>query len=209
MTDIPPLQQELHDPQRALLGQTLVLAQRALPYELVELDIVKGETRTSAFLAKNPNGRIPLLEVEPGKYLAESNAILFYLAEGTPLLPDLHWLRAQVLQWMCFEQYSHEPNIATVRFWLHYAELTPERQAAIEQKRVLGYAALDVMAQHLATHPFFVADRYTIADVALYAYTHVADEGGFDLGRYPAIGAWVERVRAQPRHVPITHRVVP
>lgn len=184
----------------------LLLAQRQLPFELVELDIVEGETRTPEFLAKNPNGRIPLLEVEPGTYLAESNAILFYLSDGTPFLPDDRWQRAQVLQWMCFEQYSHEPNIATVRFWVHYTELTPERRAAIEQKRPLGYAALDVMERHLATRPFFVADRYTIADIALYAYTHVADEGGFDLGRYPAVRAWLDRVRAEPRHVPITHR---
>jgi glutathione S-transferase len=182
----------------------LLLSQLALPFELVVMDITKGETRTPAFLAKNPNGRIPLLEVEPGKFLAESNAILFYLSEGTPFLPDDGWLRAQVLQWMCFEQYSHEPNIATVRFWLHYTELTPERRAAIEQKRPLGYAALDVMERHLATRPFFVAERYTIADVALYAYTHVADEGGFDLARFPAVQAWLVRVRAEPRHVPIS-----
>jgi len=182
----------------------LLLAQLAIPFELVQLDIVKGETRTPEFLAKNPNGRIPLLEVEPGKFLPESNAILFYLSEGTPFLPADRWERAQVLQWMCFEQYSHEPNIATVRFWVHYTELTPERRAAIEQKRPLGYAALDVMERHLAQHRFFVGERYTIADIALYAYTHVADEGGFDLGRYPAVRAWLERVRAEPRHVPIT-----
>jgi len=184
----------------------LLLAQLEIPFELVELDITKGETRTPSFLAKNPNGRIPLLEVEPGACLAESNAILFYLSEGTPLLPTDRWERAQVLQWMCFEQYSHEPNIATVRFWLHYAELTPERRAAIEQKRALGYAALDVMERHLATRPFFVGDRYSIADIALYAYTHVADEGGFDLGGHPAVRGWLERVRAEPRHVPITQR---
>jgi glutathione S-transferase len=165
---------------------------------------MKGETRTPEFLAKNPNGRIPLLEVEPGKFLAESNAILFYLSEGTPFLPTDRWERAQVLQWMCFEQYSHEPNIATVRFWVHYTELTPERRAAIEQKRPLGYAALDVMERHLAGHRFFVGERYTIADIALYAYTHVADEGGFELGRYPAVRAWLDRVRSEPRHVPIT-----
>ncbi len=182
----------------------LLLSQVAVPFELVTLDIVKGETRTPEFLAKNPNGRIPLLEVEPGKFLAESNAILFYLSEGTPFLPDDRWARAQVLQWMCFEQYSHEPNIATVRFWLHYTELTPERRAAIEQKRPLGYAALDVMERHLASHRFFVGDRYSIADIALYAYTHVADEGGFELGRYPAVQGWLARVREQPRHVPIT-----
>ena len=182
----------------------LLLAQLAIPFELVQLDIVRGETRTPEFLAKNPNGRIPLLEVEPGKFLAESNAILFYLSEGTPFLPADRWERAQVLQWMCFEQYSHEPNIATVRFWVHYTELTPERRAAIEQKRPLGYAALDVMERHLASRRFFVGDRYTIADIALYAYTHVADEGGFDLGRFPAVRAWLDRVRAEPRHVPIT-----
>ncbi|MCC6847509.1 MAG: glutathione S-transferase family protein [Deltaproteobacteria bacterium] len=184
----------------------LLLAQRGIPFERVELDITKGETRTPAFLAKNPNGRIPLLEVEPGRFLAESNAILFYLAEGTPFLPDDRWLRAQVLQWMCFEQYSHEPNIATVRFWLHAGELTSERRAAIARKRPLGYAALDVMERHLDARPFFVGDRYSIADIALYAYTHVAGEGGFDLGRYPAVGRWLARVRAEPRHVPITHR---
>jgi glutathione S-transferase len=182
----------------------LLLAQLGVPFELVTLDIVKGETRTPEFLAKNPNGRIPLLEVEPGKFLAESNAILFYLSEGTAFLPVDRWERALALQWMCFEQYSHEPNIATVRFWLHYAELTAERQAAIEQKRTLGYAALDVMERHLESRRFFVAERYTIADIALYAYTHVADEGGFELARYPAVRAWLARVRTQPGHVPIT-----
>jgi glutathione S-transferase len=182
----------------------LLLAKLGLPFELVELDITQGATRTPEFLAKNPNGRIPLLEVEPGKFLAESNAILFYLSEGTAFLPTERWERAQMLQWMCFEQYSHEPNIATVRFWVHSTELTPERRAAIEQKRPLGYAALDVMERHLASHRFFVGERYTIADVALYAYTHVADEGGFDLGPYPAVRAWLDRVRAEPRHVPIT-----
>ena len=182
----------------------LLLAQLGIPFELRLLDIVKGETRTPEFLAKNPNGRIPLLEAEPERYLAESNAILMYLAEGSPFLPPDRWERAQVLQWMCFEQYSHEPNIATVRFWLHYAELTAERRAAIEQKRVLGYAALDVMEGHLKGRSFFVADRYSVADIALYAYTHVADEGGFELDRHPAVRAWLERVRTQPGHVSIT-----
>ena len=181
----------------------LLLAQLAMPFELVQLDITKGATRTPEFLAKNPNGRIPLLEVEPGKLLAESNAILFYLSEDTPFLPTDRWERAQVLQWMCFEQYSHEPNIETVRFRVHYTELTPERRAAIEQKRPLGYAALEVMERHLASRRFFVGERYTIADIALYAYTHVADEGGFDLGRFPAVRAWLDRVRTQPRHVAI------
>ena len=184
----------------------LLLTQLDLPFELVELDIVKGLTRTPEFLAKNPNGRIPTLEVQPDVFLPESNAILFYLADGTRFFPTERLERAQVLQWMCFEQYSHEPNIATPRFWLQHLGLTDERRTALEQKRVLGYAALGVMEQHLVARAFFVGERYSIADIALYAYTHVADEGGFDLAPYPAIRAWLDRVREQPRHIPITHR---
>jgi glutathione S-transferase len=184
----------------------LLLTQLGIRFELVEVDILKGLTRTTEFLAKNPNGRIPMLEIEPGVFLPESNAILFYLAEGTPLFPADRLERAQVLQWMCFEQYSHEPNIATSRFWLHSLGVTEERRAAFEQKRALGYAALGVMEQHLAQRAFFVGERYSIADIALYAYTHVADEGGFDLAPYPAIRAWLERVRGQPKHIPITQR---
>jgi glutathione S-transferase len=182
----------------------LLLAQLGLPFERIELDILKGETRTPQFLAKNPNGRIPLLELESGELLAESNAILFYLAEGTAFLPEGRLERARVLQWMFFEQYSHEPYIATSRFWRTHLELTPERLAGLEQKRPLGYAALGVMERHLERHVFFVAERYTIADIALYAYTHVAGEGGFELAGYPAVRAWLERVRAEPRHIPIT-----
>ena len=184
----------------------LLLHQLDIPFELIELDIVKGLTRTPGFLAKNPNGRIPTLEVEPGVFLPESNAILYYLAEGTPFFPTDRLARAQVVQWMCFEQYSHEPNIATVRFWVTHGLLTPERRALLEQKTIFGYAALGVMEQHLAARTFFVGERYSIADIALYAYTHVAAEGGFDLAPYPAIGSWLERVRRQPRHVPITQR---
>ena len=182
----------------------LLLTQLGLPFERIELDILKGETRTPEFLQKNPNGRIPVFEIEPDKFLAESNAIMFYLAEGTPFLPAERWERAQVLQWMFFEQYSHEPNIATSRFWLMHGELTEERRAALPQKRTLGYAALDVMERHLTTYPFFVGNRYSVADITLYAYTHVAHEGGFDLSGYPNIRAWLERVRTQPRHMPIT-----
>jgi glutathione S-transferase len=184
----------------------LLLAQLGLPFERIELDITKGETRTPAFLRRNPNGRIPVLELESGVHLAESNAILFYLADGTPFLPGERLARAQVLQWMCFEQYSHEPNIATSRFWLMHGELTAERRAGLAQKQPPGYAALDVMEQHLATRRFFVAERYSIADIALYAYTHVAGEGGFDLERFPAVRAWLTRVAAEPGHVPITQR---
>ena len=182
----------------------LLLTQLGVQFERIELDIVKGETHTPEFLAKNPNGRIPVLELEDGTCLAESNAIMFYLADGTPFLPVERLARAQVLQWLFFEQYSHEPNIATVRFWLH-TEMTDERRTLLPSKRAQGYAALQVMEQHLRTRTFFVGERYTIADIALYAYTNVADEGGFDLTPYPAINAWLARVRAQPRHIPITH----
>jgi glutathione S-transferase len=181
----------------------LLLHQLGIPFERVEMDILRGETRTPEFLAKNPNGRIPTLELEDGSHLAESNAILCYLADGTPFLPADRLDRARVLQWMCFEQYSHEPNIATVRFWYH-SELTDERRALLPAKRQLGEAALRVMDEHLRTRRFFVGESYTVADIALYAYTHVADEGGFDLAPHGAIRGWLERVRAQPGHVPIT-----
>jgi glutathione S-transferase len=182
----------------------LVLHQLGLPFTRVEMDIVRGATRTAEFLAKNPNGRIPLLELSDGTLLAESNAILFYLADGTALLPDERLARAQVLQWMFFEQYSHEPNVATARYWLHHLEMTPERRAALVEKQRLGVAALGVMEQHLAARDWFVGGRYSIADVALYAYTHVADEGGFDLEPFPAVRAWLARVAREPGHVPIT-----
>ena len=182
----------------------LLLTQLGIPFQRSELDILKGETRTPEFLQKNLNGRIPVLEIAPGQFLAESNAIMFYLAEGTSFLPPDRWERAQVLQWLFFEQYNHEPNIATSRFWLMHGELTEERRAALPQKRTLGYAALDVMETHLSGRSFFVGEHYSIADIALYAYTHVAHEGGFDLGRYPHIRAWLERVRTQPKHIPIT-----
>jgi glutathione S-transferase len=182
----------------------LLLRQLAIPFERVELDIMKEETRTPGFLAKNPNGKIPLLELDDGRCLAESNAILWYLAEGTRFLPDDRFSRAEVLQWMFFEQYSHEPNIATSRFILEHLPPDSPRRAELARKRELGHAALGVMEAHLARHDFFVASRYTIADIALYAYTHVADEGGFDLARFAAVRAWLERVRSQPGHTPIT-----
>jgi glutathione S-transferase len=184
----------------------LLMAQLGLPFERVEYDIDRGETRTPEFLEKvNANGRVPVLETDGGELLPESGAILFYLAEGTPFLPEGRFERADVLRWMFFEQYSHEPNIATPRFWItHHIEMTEERRLSLETKRKLGYAALGVMEGHLADHDFFVAGRYSIADIALYAYTHVADEGGFDLAGFPAVRAWFERVRSQPGHIPIT-----
>jgi len=183
----------------------LLLHQLGIPFERIELDILKGETRTPGFLARNPNGRIPTLELEDGTFLAESNAILWYLAEGTGYLPEERLPRAQVLQWMFFEQYSHEPNIATLRFWTR-AGFLAERSAFVPDKRKWGRAALDVMEGHLRDRRFFAAERYSIADIALYAYTHVADEGGFNLAPYPAIRAWLARVAGQPGHIPITRR---
>ena len=179
----------------------LLLAQLDIEYELVPVDILKGESRTSQFLQKNPNGRIPVLELDDGTFLAESNAILFYLAEGTPYVPAEKVLRAQVLQWMFFEQSSHEPNIATARFWIRHLELTEERQGALAEKVELGNAALAVMERHLSQRRFFVADRYSIADIALYAYTHVADQGNFDLEAFASVRAWCDRVRRQPGYV--------
>jgi glutathione S-transferase len=183
----------------------LLLAQLGIPFERVEYDIDRAETRTPEFLRMNPNGRVPVLELEDGRFIPESNAILFYLAEGTQFLPDDRFERAQVLSWAFFEQYSHEPNIASPRYWItHNLPMTEERRVMLEPKRKLGYAALGVMEGHLKDREFFVGDRYSIADIALYAYTHVADEGGFDLGNFPSINTWLERVAAQPGHVPIT-----
>jgi glutathione S-transferase len=176
----------------------LFLTQLGLPFERIELDTERGETRTPDFLARNPNGKIPLLELADGRRLAESDAILFYLAEGTSYLPTDRFERAQVLQWMFFEQYSHEPNIAVARHWLRHLEITPERRSALTQKQKQGHAALAVMERHLTGRTFFVADRYTIADIALYAYTHVADQGGFDLTPYPEIRTWLGRIATQP-----------
>jgi glutathione S-transferase len=179
----------------------LLLTQLGEPFEWIDIDILKKESRTPEFLAKNPNGKIPVLELEPGVNLAESNAILHYLAEGSAFLPSGRLQHAQVLQWLFFEQYSHEPYIATSRYIVRYLGTPPAYEKALAEKRASGYAALDVMQQHLATRRFFVAERYTIADIALYAYTHVADEGGFDLARYPAVTQWLERVRGEPGHV--------
>jgi glutathione S-transferase len=183
----------------------LLLHLLGLPFERVEIDIDRGETRTPEFLRLNPNGRVPVLELEPGVTLAESDAIIWYLAEGTRFLPEDRLGRAQVLQWMFFEQYSHEPNIATPRYWITHRVLTPEREAQLPAKRKLGYDALGVMERHLAERAFFVGERCTIADIALYAYTHVAEEGGFDLAGLPAVRRWLDRVASEPGHVPITH----
>ena len=179
----------------------LILKQLNQPYEWIHVNILEKETRTAEFLAKNPNGRIPLLELDNGVMLAESNAILHYLAEGSAFLPDDRLARAQVLQWMFFEQYSHEPFIATARYIVRYLGRPAEHEERLQQKMLPGYQALDVMEQHLKARLFFVGGRYSIADIALYAYTHVAHEGGFDLANYAAVRAWIDRVRAQPGYV--------
>ena len=185
----------------------LLLAQLGLPFERIEYDIDRGETRTPEFLnGINPNGRIPVLETDEGELLAESDAILFYLAEGTPFLPEGRLARAHVLRWMFFEQETHAPNVATPRYWAtHGVEMTEERRLSLGTKRKLGYAALGVMEGHLEDRAFLLGDRYSVADIALYAYTHVAHEGGFDLHGFPAVLAWLERVADQPGHVPNTH----
>jgi glutathione S-transferase len=182
----------------------LLLHQLDLPYERVELDVMNGASRTPEFLAINRNGRIPTLVLDDGTALAESDAILFYLAEGTAFLPPGRLERAQVLQWMFFEQYSHEPYIAVVRAWTHWPARAPKNREEWDARRERGCDALAVMEDHLHHRDFFAAGRYSIADIALYAYTHVAHEGGFDLAPYPAVLAWLARVKSQPRHIPIT-----
>ena len=179
----------------------LLLAHLGLPCEIIEVDILKGESRTPEFLRLNPNGRTPLLD-DDGFILAESNAILAYLARGTRFLPNDRQRWALVFQWMFFEQYSHEPYIATSRFLLQHRPDSPERAAALEARRESGWAALKVMEGHLSRNMFFAGD-YSIADIALFAYTHVSYEGGFPLDDFPKIRAWIERVKRQPRFVPM------
>jgi glutathione S-transferase len=182
----------------------LLLAQLHQPFERVELDILANETHTPEFLAKNPNGRIPVLELYDGTCIAESNAIMWYLAEGSAFVPTGRLQRAQVLQWMFFEQYSHEPYVATPRFIVKHLPVDSPRRAELPDRMSRGRAALAVMETHLAHNRFFVAETYSIADIALYAYTHVAHEAHFDLTPYKAVRAWIERVASQPGYVPLT-----
>lgn len=176
-----------------------------VPFERVEIDILRGQSRTREFLARAPNGRIPVVAFDDGRVLSESNAILSYFAEGTPFAGADRWQRAQILQWMFFEQYSHEPNVATLRFW-HVAQRIGEKSAAeVAAKHAQGMAALAVLEGRLRVAPYLVGDRLTIADLALFAYTHVAAEGGFELASFPAIEAWIARVAAAPRFVPIDY----
>jgi glutathione S-transferase len=184
----------------------LLLRQLGMPFEWREVDILAGGSRTPEFLARNPNGKVPLLEITDGgdtRSLAESNAMLCYLAEGTALLPEDRWPRAQVMQWLFFEQYSHEPYIATVRFWVKYLRKQDEWRDKIAEASKKGYAALGVMEQQLAKTPFLAGATYSIADIALYAYTHVAHEGHYSLQAYPALRQWLARIEQQPRFVPM------
>jgi len=180
----------------------LLLAHLGLDYERRELDVVDRSDRLRVLGQLNPGLRVPTLVLDDGRPLAESNAILCYFAEGTAYLPEERFARAQVLQWLFFEQYSHEPFIAVARFWLLVSPTPPAAELLAEKQRG-GYAALDSLERHLQSREFLVAEQYTIADIALYAYTHVAPEGGFDLTGYPATRAWLARVAAQPGHVPI------
>ncbi|HEX3487461.1 MAG TPA: glutathione S-transferase family protein [Micropepsaceae bacterium] len=184
----------------------LAAKQCGFPVRLIEYPLAARRTREPEFLAKNPIGRVPLLELDDGRCLAESGAILCYIAEGTALIPAEPWQRAKMLEWMFFEQYEHEPYVAVARRWLAY-----EPKEALETKRALvpewhakGNAALRVMETRLATHNWLAGDSYSLADIALYGYTHVAHEGGFDLSLYPGIGAWLKRVAAMPNHIPLS-----
>lgn len=179
----------------------LVLHLLGLPYEWQDIDILKGETQTAEFLAMNPNGKVPVLQLEDGSCLWESNAILNFLADGSDLLPREPRLRTQVLQWQFFEQYSHEPYVAVARFIQFYLDMPEARREEHASCLKGGYKALDVMEQQLARTPYLVGEHYSIADITLYAYTHVAEQGGFDLSGYPAINAWMQRVASHPRHV--------
>jgi glutathione S-transferase len=179
-----------------------LFAHLGIEYERREMSVIDRSNRPEVLGELNPGLRVPTLVMDDGRTLGESNAITFYFAEGTPYLPEDRYERAQVLQWQFFEQYSHEPYIAVARFWVH-AGITPSESDA-EAKRRGGTAALRAMEGHLATREYLVAERYTIADIALYAYTHVAPEGGFDLEPYPAIREWLGRVEAQPGHIAIT-----
>lgn len=181
----------------------LLLAQLGMKYRWTNVDIDKGLTRTPEFLRKNPNGRIPTLELDDGTFLPESNAILWYLAEGSRFVPPTQLGRAQVLQWMFFEQYSHEPFVATARYIVRHFPKDHARQAELPMRIEKGNAALKVMEGHLEKREFFVNERYSIADIALYAYTHVAADGGFDLAPYPNINRWIARVASQPGYLPL------
>jgi glutathione S-transferase len=198
----------LHQMQMSGNCYKIRLAARQLGLNIVLRDypLHGGETRQPQFLSKNPNGRVPLLELDDGRCLPESGAILWFLTRGTPLRPADDWSRAEALSWMFFEQYSHEPYVAVARFWLAYAkpEDFAKKRDLVPEWHAKGNAALAVMETHLAKRDWFAGERYSIADIALYGYTHCAGEGGFDLAAYPALSRWLARVAAQPGYVPLS-----
>ncbi len=180
----------------------LALALLNAPYRAIEIDILQGESRTPEFLAKNPNGQVPLLEVADGRYLAESNAILWYVAIGTSLAPENRLDRADAMQWMFFEQHALEPNIGAAYFWLSLVKGGRELHSySLEDWMERGYRALQVMEDHLKTRDYFAANQLTVADIALYAYTHVADQCDYDLSEFSAIRGWLKRIEQEPRFV--------
>jgi len=181
----------------------LLCSEMGVDYDWEEVDIIAGDTRTPQFLAMNANGKIPLLALPDGRYLPESNAILFYLADGSEFFAGDAYARAEILQWMFFEQYSHEPNIATSRFIIKYLGNPVDRQPGLEEKKIGGYNALEIMERQLRRHSFITGDNYNIADIALFAYTHVADEGGFKLDDYAAIREWITTIKGRPNFVPM------
>ena len=186
----------------------LLLQQLGRDYRWIEVDSARGGTRTPEFLAKNPNGKVPLIELDDGRVLAESNAILCWLAEGTGYLPSDAWQKAQALSWMFFEQYSHEPYVAVARFIRGWTPAGSPRRADLPRLRERGHQALAVMERHLLSSPWFTGAgahaQYGIADIALFAYTEVAGQGGFDLAPFPAIRRWMARVAAEPHYIAIT-----
>jgi len=185
----------------------LALAHLDIPHNLIEIDILKGDSHTPDFLAKNPNGQIPLLEIQPGHYLAESNAILWFLAEGTPLAGDGAIERARVLQWMFFEQHAIVPNIGAAYFWLCLVKGGRDLQRhALDDWMEEGTRSLSVLDKHISKHRYFAGDRFSVADIALFSYIHLADQSDFDLSPFPALRGWLTRVAAKPRHVPMEGR---
>jgi glutathione S-transferase len=181
----------------------LLLAHLGVGYETRELDVVDRSNRGEVLGGLNPDLRVPTLVLDDGRPIAESGAILWYFGEGTRFVPGERYERAQMLQWMFFEQYTHEPAIAVVRFLVAYSGEAEKHAATIEQRTAAGYRALDAMERHLDERSYLVGDAPTLADIALYAYTHVAHEGGFDLARYPGIRRWLDRVASEPGHIPI------
>jgi glutathione S-transferase len=180
----------------------LLLHHLGIPFERKEMSVVDRSNRPDVLGGLNPSLRVPTIVLDDGRALGESNAILWYFGDGTRFVPQDRYDRASVLMWQFFEQYDHEPNIAVARFWLHYRDAPPD-PAALAAKQAGGIKALDALERHLASRRFLVGERFSLADISLYAYTHVAEEGGFDLSRYPAIRAWLARVAAEPGHVTI------